>query len=107
MGRFGDSKRDLVGALLFLLNNDAAGFITGICLPRGRRLLRLFGRVRPTQQKLPHPSVFPGCGSFLLLLVRQQHCQNSLLDVEAVFRFREDLVGVGLEDGSGDLLSPR
>ena len=22
-----------VGALLFLLNNDAAGFITGICLP--------------------------------------------------------------------------
>lgn len=32
MGRFGDSKRDLVGALLFLLNN-AAGFITGICLP--------------------------------------------------------------------------
>ena len=24
---------DLVGALLFLLNNDAAGFITGICLP--------------------------------------------------------------------------
>ena len=33
MGRFGDSKRDLVGALLFLLNNDAAGFITGICLP--------------------------------------------------------------------------
>ena len=25
MGRFGDSKKDLVGALLFLLNNDAAG----------------------------------------------------------------------------------
>ena len=24
---------DLVGALLFLLNTDAAGFITGICLP--------------------------------------------------------------------------
>ena len=24
---------DLVGVLLFLLNNDAAGFITGICLP--------------------------------------------------------------------------
>ena len=23
----------LLGALLFLLNNDAAGFITGICLP--------------------------------------------------------------------------
>ena len=33
MGRFGDSERDLVGALLFLLNNAAAGFITGICLP--------------------------------------------------------------------------
>ena len=24
---------NLVGVLLFLLNNDAAGFITGICLP--------------------------------------------------------------------------
>ena len=33
LGRFGDSEKDLVGALLFLLNNDAAGFITGICLP--------------------------------------------------------------------------
>ncbi len=33
MGRFGDSNKDLVGALLFLLNNEAAGFITGICLP--------------------------------------------------------------------------
>lgn len=33
MGRFGDSDKDLVGALLFLLNNEAAGFITGICLP--------------------------------------------------------------------------
>lgn len=33
MGRFGDSEKDLVGAVLFLLNNDAAGFITGICLP--------------------------------------------------------------------------
>ena len=32
-GRFGDSEKDLVGALLFLLNNEAAGFITGICLP--------------------------------------------------------------------------
>lgn len=32
MGHFGDSEKDLVGALLFLLNNDAAGFITGICL---------------------------------------------------------------------------
>ena len=33
MGHFGDSAKDLVGALLFLLNNEAAGFITGICLP--------------------------------------------------------------------------
>ena len=33
MGRFGDSEKDLVGSVLFLLNNDAAGFITGICLP--------------------------------------------------------------------------
>ena len=33
MGRFGDSEKDLVGAVLFLLNNNAAGFITGICLP--------------------------------------------------------------------------
>lgn len=33
MGHFGDSEKDLVGALLFLLNNKAAGFITGICLP--------------------------------------------------------------------------
>ena len=33
MGRFGDSEKDLTGAVLFLLNNEAAGFITGICLP--------------------------------------------------------------------------
>lgn len=33
MGRFGDSEKDLVGSVLFLLNNDAAGFITGITLP--------------------------------------------------------------------------
>lgn len=32
MGRFGDSDKDLTGALLFLVNNDAAGFITGVCL---------------------------------------------------------------------------
>ena len=32
MGRFGESK-ELSGALLFLLNNDAAGFITGVTLP--------------------------------------------------------------------------
>ncbi len=32
MGRFGES-RDLEGALLFLLNNDAASFITGVVLP--------------------------------------------------------------------------
>lgn len=33
MGRFGDSEKDLVGSVLFLLNNDAAGFITGVTLP--------------------------------------------------------------------------
>lgn len=32
MGRFGRSS-ELAGALLFLLNNEAAGFITGITLP--------------------------------------------------------------------------
>lgn len=33
MGRFGDSETELAGTLLFLLNNDAAGFITGVCIP--------------------------------------------------------------------------
>ncbi|MCC8050946.1 MAG: SDR family oxidoreductase [Clostridiales bacterium] len=32
MGRFGEA-RELEGALLFLVNNDAAGFITGVVLP--------------------------------------------------------------------------
>ncbi len=32
MGRFGESA-ELDGALLFLINNDAAGFITGVVLP--------------------------------------------------------------------------
>ncbi len=32
MGRFGESE-ELIGALLFLLNDDAASFITGIVLP--------------------------------------------------------------------------
>ena len=32
MGRFGDAK-ELEGGLLFLLNNDAASFITGVVLP--------------------------------------------------------------------------
>ncbi len=32
MGRFGESE-ELNGALLFLLNNEAAGFITGVTLP--------------------------------------------------------------------------
>ena len=32
MGRFGESE-ELVGSLLFLLNNEAAGFITGVVLP--------------------------------------------------------------------------
>lgn len=33
MGRFGDSEKELEGAVLFLLNNDAAGFITGVTIP--------------------------------------------------------------------------
>ena len=33
MGRFGNAETDLAGAALFLLNNDAAGFITGVCIP--------------------------------------------------------------------------
>ena len=33
MGRFGDSEKELAGAVLFLLNNDAASFITGVTLP--------------------------------------------------------------------------
>ena len=32
MGRFGESE-ELDGSLLFLINNDAAGFITGVVLP--------------------------------------------------------------------------
>lgn len=32
MGRFGESE-ELIGSLLFLLNNEAAGFITGVVLP--------------------------------------------------------------------------
>ena len=33
MGRFGNSEKELSGAVLFLLNNDAASFITGVTLP--------------------------------------------------------------------------
>lgn len=33
MGRFGDTERELAGAVLFLLNNEAASFITGVCIP--------------------------------------------------------------------------
>jgi len=33
MGRFGDSEKELAGSMLFLLNNDAASFITGVCIP--------------------------------------------------------------------------
>ena len=33
MGRFGASETELAGAMLFLLNNDAASFITGVCIP--------------------------------------------------------------------------
>jgi NAD(P)-dependent dehydrogenase (short-subunit alcohol dehydrogenase family) len=32
MGRFGETE-ELLGAVLFLLNDEAAGFITGICIP--------------------------------------------------------------------------
>lgn len=32
MGRFGETE-ELIGAVLFLLNDDAAGFITGVCIP--------------------------------------------------------------------------
>ena len=32
MGRFGEID-ELLGALLFLVNNEAAGFITGVCIP--------------------------------------------------------------------------
>ena len=33
MGRFGDSEKELSGAVLFLLNNEAASFITGVTIP--------------------------------------------------------------------------
>lgn len=33
MGRFGDTDKELAGAILFLLNNEAASFITGVCIP--------------------------------------------------------------------------
>ncbi|MBQ9347737.1 MAG: SDR family oxidoreductase [Oscillibacter sp.] len=33
MGRFGDSDTELSGAMLFLLNNEAASFVTGVCIP--------------------------------------------------------------------------
>ena len=33
MGRFGDTEKELAGLLLFLLNNEAASFITGVCIP--------------------------------------------------------------------------
>ena len=33
MGRLGDSEKELSGAVLFLLNNEAASFITGVTLP--------------------------------------------------------------------------
>ena len=33
MGRFGNSETELSGAVLFLLNNDAASFITGVTIP--------------------------------------------------------------------------
>ena len=33
MGRLGDPEKELTGAVLFLLNNEAAGFITGVTIP--------------------------------------------------------------------------
>jgi len=33
MDRFGDSETELNGAVLFLLNNEAASFVTGVCIP--------------------------------------------------------------------------
>ena len=33
MGRFGDTEKELSGSVLFLLNNEAASFITGVCIP--------------------------------------------------------------------------
>ena len=33
MGRSGDTEQELSGAVLFLLNNAAASFITGVCIP--------------------------------------------------------------------------
>ena len=33
MGRFGNSETELSGAVLFLLNNEAASFITGVTIP--------------------------------------------------------------------------
>ena len=33
MGRFGDTEKELAGAVLFLLNNEAASFITGVVIP--------------------------------------------------------------------------
>ena len=33
MGRLGDTEKELSGAVLFLLNNEAASFITGVCIP--------------------------------------------------------------------------
>lgn len=39
------------------------------------------------------------------LLSRQQYRQHSLLDVQTVLSLGEDLVGVGLKDGSRDLLA--
>jgi NAD(P)-dependent dehydrogenase (short-subunit alcohol dehydrogenase family) len=33
MGRFGNTETELAGAVLFLLNNEAASFITGVCIP--------------------------------------------------------------------------
>ena len=32
MGRFGEAN-ELIGTLLYLVNNDASGFVNGVCIP--------------------------------------------------------------------------
>ena len=45
MGRFGEAE-ELNGTLLFLLNNEAAGFITGVVIPVDGGFLRLFRSIK-------------------------------------------------------------
>jgi len=32
MGRYGEAE-ELIGTLLYLVNNDASGFVNGVCIP--------------------------------------------------------------------------